>query len=84
VQEVLALVVLEEQNDKTVGEFSKGMKNRLNFARSLLHRPKLWFLDEPTAGLDRIQCARKISCLFIHLDLTGLLSGRHGNYHQID
>ncbi len=49
---LLALVGLTEHAHKRVAEFSKGMKNRLNFARSLLHRPKLWFLDEPTAGLD--------------------------------
>ena len=52
VEDVLALVGLGADIDKAVGQFSKGMKNRLNFARSLLHRPKLWFLDEPTAGLD--------------------------------
>ena len=50
--DLLALVGLSDHADKRVAEFSKGMKNRLNFARSLLHRPKLWFLDEPTAGLD--------------------------------
>ncbi|MFW6270395.1 MAG: ABC transporter ATP-binding protein, partial [Bacillota bacterium] len=38
--------------DKKVGEFSKGMKVRLNFIRALLNKPKMLFLDEPTAGLD--------------------------------
>ncbi len=50
--ELLALVGLSVDANKRVAEFSKGMKNRLNFARSLLHRPQIWFLDEPTAGLD--------------------------------
>ena len=56
--DALSLVGLEENADQAVGEFSKGMKNRLNFARSLLHRPEIWFLDEPTTGLDPVNAMR--------------------------
>lgn len=56
--EVLRMVALEDSADVRVAEFSKGMKNRLNVARSMIHRPKLWFLDEPTAGLDPVNARR--------------------------
>jgi fluoroquinolone transport system ATP-binding protein len=45
-----------------VSQYSKGMKNRLSVARSLVNNPKLLFLDEPTAGLDPVN-ARKIKDL---------------------
>jgi fluoroquinolone transport system ATP-binding protein len=51
---VLEMVGLAEDGDKRVSQFSKGMRNRLNVARSLLHRPDLLFLDEPTSGLDPV------------------------------
>jgi len=65
-QEVLEWVGLQEDANKKVGEYSKGMKIRLNVARSLLHKPKLLFLDEPTSGLDPTN-ARKIKDLILEL-----------------
>ncbi|MBU0927952.1 MAG: ABC transporter ATP-binding protein [Spirochaetes bacterium] len=50
--ELLALVGLEGREKDRAGSFSKGMKHRLTFARSMINRPELWFLDEPTTGLD--------------------------------
>jgi fluoroquinolone transport system ATP-binding protein len=50
--ELLDRVGLRERADTRVGEFSKGMKMRLNFCRALLPKPKLLFLDEPTSGQD--------------------------------
>ena len=52
VGELLALVGLDAHRDNQVGIFSGGMKRRLNLAVSLVHRPKLILLDEPTAGVD--------------------------------
>ncbi len=52
VEELLAMVGLEGKAKIRAGEFSKGMKHRLTFARSMINSPELWFLDEPTTGLD--------------------------------
>jgi len=49
---LLELVGLDNVGDKRAGEFSKGMKHRLTFVRSMLNNPEMWFLDEPTTGLD--------------------------------
>lgn len=56
--EVLQIVGLEEAIDQRVGNFSKGMKMRLNLARALLNDPQLLFLDEPTAGQDPARAAK--------------------------
>ena len=48
------LVNLDTDMNKLVSEYSKGMRMRLNFIRSILHNPEILFLDEPTTGLDPI------------------------------
>jgi len=50
--ELLARVGLAEAADRKVGEYSGGMKRRLDLALALAHRPRILFLDEPTTGLD--------------------------------
>lgn len=68
---LLQMVGLADDANVLVGNFSKGMKMRLNFVRSLLHRPRLLFLDEPTAGLDPVS-ARTIKDLILELRQRGV------------
>lgn len=69
--EILDWVGLKEDADKKVEAFSKGMKVRLNVARSILHKPKILFLDEPTNGLDPVN-ARNIKDLVLKLRRQGM------------
>jgi ABC-2 type transport system ATP-binding protein len=52
IDEALARVKMMEWEDKKVGSFSKGMKQRVNVASALLSDPEVIILDEPTTGLD--------------------------------
>ena len=52
IKELLDVVGLADRANFTVGSYSGGMKRRLELVRSLIHQPKVLFLDEPTTGLD--------------------------------
>jgi ABC-2 type transport system ATP-binding protein len=51
-RELLQRVGLSQAADRKVGDYSGGMKRRLDLALALVHRPRILFLDEPTTGLD--------------------------------
>lgn len=50
--DLIRMVGLDGKEKIKAGEYSKGMKHRLTFARSMINNPEIWFLDEPTTGLD--------------------------------
>ncbi|MHB9030260.1 MAG: ABC transporter ATP-binding protein [Candidatus Latescibacterota bacterium] len=54
IRELLTRFGLWDRRGERVGEWSRGMKQKLAVARAILHRPALLFLDEPTAGLDPV------------------------------
>lgn len=66
VDEVLDLFGLRERTANKAGEFSKGMKQRLALARTLVHEPELLFFDEPTAALDP-EASRQVTDLIASL-----------------
>lgn len=57
IQELLAHFGLYDRRRDRAGTWSRGMKQKLAIARTLVHRPQVVFLDEPTASLDPVAAA---------------------------
>lgn len=52
ISELCKLLDMDEYIDRRVGKFSRGMKQKVAIARSIIHNPKVMLFDEPTMGLD--------------------------------
>lgn len=71
VEEMLALVGLEDAANRRLGGYSKGMLQRVGLAQALVQRPRLLVLDEPTAGVDPIG-SRAIRDIILNLKEQGM------------
>ncbi|MBC2697645.1 MAG: ATP-binding cassette domain-containing protein [ANME-2 cluster archaeon] len=69
-EELLGKFDLYERKDHKVRTFSKGMKQKLIIAMSLMNNPEILFLDEPTSGLD-VMSARLIKDMLLELNKEG-------------
>jgi len=79
IQEVISLVGLDNRIKDKVGKYSLGMKQRIGLAQSMLHRPSILVLDEPTNGLDPvgIKELRGIIKKLAHEQETSVLVSSH-------
>ena len=78
--ELLDRVGLTAAADRRVGEYSGGMRRRLDLAMSLVHEPEVLFLDEPTTGLDpmsRVGLWEEVRRLNTELGTTVLLTTQY-------
>lgn len=76
VNEVLDQVGLLSEANKRIATFSTGMKQRLDFARAILHQPKLLILDEPFSGMD-IEAKADFKRILKSLKSTGIVISSH-------
>ena len=77
IDELLEAVELTQWRDKQVRNLSGGMRRRVEIARGLVHEPKIFFLDEPTTGLDpvsRVHVWEMLQRIKAERDLTVLIT----------
>ena len=77
IDELLEAVELTQWRDKQVRNLSGGMRRRVEIARGLVHEPKIFFLDEPTTGLDpvsRVHVWEMLQRIKTERDLTVLIT----------
>src|SRR6187455_408211 len=77
IRELLEAVELTQWADKPVKNLSGGMRRRVEIARGLVHEPRIFFLDEPTTGLDPVSRAGvwdMLQKIKQHRDLTILIT----------
>ena len=76
IDELLEAVELTEWRDKPVKYLSGGMRRRVEIARGLVHEPRIFFLDEPTTGLDPVSrcCLGDAAAAQAQRDLTVLIT----------
>lgn len=70
IAELLDIFQLTERAADRVGEYSRGMKQKLALARALIHKPEVLFLDEPTSGLDPV-ISRQVHDLILEQSRIG-------------
>ena len=63
--ELLELLHLQEDRRKLIGEYSKGMRKRVAMAAALIHRPRVYLMDEPFEGVDAVG-ARLMKDILLH------------------
>jgi ABC-2 type transport system ATP-binding protein len=77
IEDLLLSVELTQWRDKQVRNLSGGMRRRVEIARGLVHEPKIFFLDEPTTGLDpvsRVHVWEMLQRIKAERDLTVLIT----------
>lgn len=77
-QHLLEQVGLIEAGQRPAGEYSGGMKRRLNFAIALIHGPRILILDEPTVGVDPQSRSHLMDCIrAVAADGVGVIYASH-------